>query len=68
METKDIIDRLGGPSKVASMLGITVAAVSGWRGNIPPLRILQLSDLTGIPVSEFRKGRLAANQSSRGAA
>lgn len=53
MDQKDIIKRLGGASKVASMLGISTAAVSGWRGKIPPLRVIQLSQITGMPISEF---------------
>lgn len=36
----EIIDALGGTSKVAKMRGITDSAVTQWRGNgIPPLQM-----------------------------
>lgn len=38
---------------MARLLGITVAAVSAWQGIVPPRRILQLSAITGRPVSDF---------------
>ena len=54
MNQTNIIESRGGPSRIAKVLGITVAAVSAWHGVIPPRRALQLGAITGRPVSELR--------------
>ena len=38
MDSKTIIDRLGGPSEVARICGVTPQAVSQWYGKKPPLK------------------------------
>lgn len=53
MNAKYWIDRLGGPSQIAKMLGIRAAAVSQWE-KIPAKQAIRLSSLLGIPVSELR--------------
>jgi DNA-binding transcriptional regulator YdaS (Cro superfamily) len=53
MNQTNIIESLGGPTRVAKLLGITVAAVSAWRGIIPPRRAIQLAAITGRSVSEL---------------
>jgi DNA-binding transcriptional regulator YdaS (Cro superfamily) len=53
MNAKYWIDRLGGPSQIAKMLGIRAAAVSQWE-QIPAKQAIRLSSLLGIPVSELR--------------
>lgn len=44
---KVIIQRVGSVSALARALGISVAAVSGWR-EVPPDRVLQVEELTGV--------------------
>lgn len=44
---KVIIQRAGSVSALARALGISVAAVSGWR-EVPPDRVLQVEELTGV--------------------
>ncbi len=47
------ISRLGGARKVAPLLGITRQAVGQWR-RCPPLRVLDVERLTGVPRHELR--------------
>ena len=53
MDTKHWIDKLGGPTQVARMLGIKTAAVSQWE-KIPPKQAIRLASLVNVPVSELR--------------
>ena len=43
----------GGPAKLGRELGISGAAVSQW-DQVPPLRVLDVEQLTGIPRHRLR--------------
>jgi len=45
-EIRRIVRELGGPTKIAKSLGVTVAAVSKWE-RIPPARARKLAELSG---------------------
>ncbi|WP_336606339.1 transcriptional regulator [Calidifontimicrobium sp. SYSU G02091] len=47
----DVITRLGGPSKVARMLGIKPPSVIGWGGRVPPDRCPAIERATGGEVT-----------------
>ena len=51
-----VIERGGGVTALARGLGISASSVCGWRdsGRIPERRVVGVSRLTGIPVSELR--------------
>ncbi len=53
MEVREIIKKAGGPSRLAKQLGITHTAVIRWK-KIPPIRVITLEKLTGIPREELR--------------
>jgi DNA-binding transcriptional regulator YdaS (Cro superfamily) len=56
MNIHDVVAYFGGSKiAVARALGVTKAAVSDWGGEIPPLRQLQIEELT--------KGQLKADRS-----
>lgn len=50
----EAIDAYGGDSAVAKVAGITAWAVSKWRKNLPPDRVLWLSELTGWTYTPHR--------------
>ena len=47
------IDAAGGPGALAGPLGITPQAVSQW-DEVPPLRVLAVERISGIPKEELR--------------
>lgn len=51
--TDRVIEKAGGPAVLAKLFAITSQAVSQWE-QVPPLRVLELSRLTGIPPHEIR--------------
>jgi DNA-binding transcriptional regulator YdaS (Cro superfamily) len=55
MDIDTIIERAGGVSKLAAILGISHPTVSGWKqdGYVPGARVRQISDLLGIPFCEM---------------
>lgn len=54
MNIRTIIDRAGGPAKVARLLGLkSHTAVLKWK-KIPDHRIVPLEEATGIPREELR--------------
>lgn len=52
-ETDRVIEKAGGPAKLAALLGVTSQAVSQW-DQVPPLRVLEVSRFLGIPPHEIR--------------
>lgn len=53
----DIIDRLGGPTKAATALGISnPSVVLNWkaRNSIPAHHVIAVEKLTGIPRADLR--------------
>jgi transcriptional repressor of cell division inhibition gene dicB len=53
MKTETAIQHAGGVKALATLLGVTVSAISQWEGDVPPARQLQLQKLT--------KGKLKAD-------
>jgi hypothetical protein len=51
-----ILDRLGGPPEAARKLSAARTTVLGWRkaNAIPAARLLDVHDLTGLPIEELR--------------
>ncbi|HWW46281.1 MAG TPA: YdaS family helix-turn-helix protein [Xanthobacteraceae bacterium] len=47
------IAAVGTGNELASRLGVTPQAISGWR-RVPPTRVLAVSEITGIPPHELR--------------
>lgn len=52
-DLRSIIQKAGGPVKVAAALGITSSAVSQWK-RVPPERVLAMEAATGVPRYELR--------------
>ena len=50
---KRAIEKAGTGDKLASELGITPQALSQW-DRVPPLRVLEVERLTGVPRHELR--------------
>jgi DNA-binding transcriptional regulator YdaS (Cro superfamily) len=50
---KRALDAAGGPSALGRELGISSAAVSQWE-QVPPLRVLDVERITGVPRHELR--------------
>lgn len=50
------IEKAGGQSEVARLLGIAQQSVSEWvaRGVVPPKRVLEIERLTGVPRHRLR--------------
>lgn len=51
------IDRIGGPTRTANRLGVSSASIHVWikQERVPNFdKAKQLSDLSGMPVSELR--------------
>jgi DNA-binding transcriptional regulator YdaS (Cro superfamily) len=48
---QNVITSLGGPSKVARMLGIKPPSVTGWRNRVPPDRCPAIEKATGGAVT-----------------
>jgi DNA-binding transcriptional regulator YdaS (Cro superfamily) len=46
--------RIGGLRSLAELLGLSASAVSGWRGEIPLSRVLQVEAKTGVPRHVLR--------------
>ena len=57
MDRKEALERaikaVGGLAKLAEPLGITTQAVSQW-DEVPPLRVLAVERISGIPRHELR--------------
>ena len=45
MQKTIAIEKAGGVSRLADILGVTRSAVSQWRGDLPPLQAYRLRDL-----------------------
>lgn len=58
------ITAAGGPSKLAEPLGVTVQAVSQW-DEVPPLRVLAVERITGVPRHELRPDLYPAPSEAR---
>lgn len=52
-ELKRVLEVAGGPAALARALNIVPSAVTQWR-KIPPNRVPQISEITGIPRHELR--------------
>ncbi|MFC6790617.1 transcriptional regulator [Methylobacterium komagatae] len=50
---KIAIEKAGGHAKLGRALGISGAAISQWT-QCPPLRVLAVEELTGVPRHELR--------------
>lgn len=50
---KKAVEAAGGVHSLASALGIRPPSIYSWR-DIPPRRVLRISEITGIPASELR--------------
>ena len=53
MDTKDIVRAAGGPTRVAEVFGISVAAVSQW-DQVPAERVLEVARLSGLRPMDIR--------------
>ncbi|MBB3771554.1 DNA-binding transcriptional regulator YdaS (Cro superfamily) [Angulomicrobium tetraedrale] len=58
MENRDAslvsaIDRIGSAAKLATLVGVSPQALSQWR-RVPPLRVLDVERVTGVPRHELR--------------
>lgn len=51
--TQKAIRAVGKAAELASQLGIKPQAISGWK-RIPPLRVLDVERITGVPRHELR--------------
>ncbi|MCY1308546.1 DNA-binding transcriptional regulator Cro [compost metagenome] len=58
MKKSDVLAHFGGVSKVAEALGISPGAVSQWPEDLPPLRQLQLEELSGGKLKASKESRL----------
>jgi transcriptional repressor of cell division inhibition gene dicB len=47
MKKSDVVNFFGGVTKTAVALGLTKSAVSKWPDELPPLRALQVEEVTG---------------------
>lgn len=47
------VDRVGGQAKFARLVGVTAQAVSQW-DEVPPLRVLTVERVSGVPRHELR--------------
>ena len=47
------VDSVGGQAKFARLIGVTAQAVSQW-DEVPPLRVLMVERISGIPRHELR--------------
>lgn len=52
-ETDRVIEKAGGPAKLAALLGVTSQAVSQWE-RVPSERVHHLAQLLEIPPEEIR--------------
>ena len=50
---KQAIKNAGGATKLGQELGISHAAISQW-DQVPPLRVLEVERITGVPRHELR--------------
>ena len=50
---KRALENAGGPSALGRKLGISAAAVSQWE-QVPPLRVIDVERVTGVPRHELR--------------
>lgn len=50
---KRAIDVIGSKNDFAMRLGVSAQAISQWK-TVPPLRVLQVEQLTGVPRHELR--------------
>lgn len=62
-----VLDKVGGHAKLASMIGVTRAAVHQWRC-IPLDRVLEIEEATGVPREKLRPDVFAAPRPKRGKA
>lgn len=46
-------ERVGGQAELAKLIGVTAQAVSQWDA-VPPLRVLDVERVSGIPRHELR--------------
>jgi DNA-binding transcriptional regulator YdaS (Cro superfamily) len=55
MDIDMIIERVGGVSKLAALLGVSHPSVSAWKqdGYVPGSRVRQISKTLGIPFCEL---------------
>lgn len=46
-------ERVGGQAELAKLIGVTAQAVSQW-DEVPPLRVLEVERVSGVPRQELR--------------
>jgi len=46
-------ERVGGQAELAKLIGVTAQAVSQW-DEVPPLRVLEVERVSGVPRHELR--------------
>lgn len=46
-------ERVGGQAALAKLIGVTAQAISQW-DEVPPLRVLDVERVSGVPRSELR--------------
>lgn len=54
----------GGPTALARLLGITSQAIGQWE-RVPPLRVLAVEAVTGVPRHELRPDLYPSTESNR---
>lgn len=50
---KRAVENVGGQAKFARLIGVTAQAVSQW-DEVPPLRVLAVERVSGVPRHELR--------------
>jgi DNA-binding transcriptional regulator YdaS (Cro superfamily) len=51
---KKAIERAGSKRALAEKLGVKPQAVSQWKERVPPLQVLKIERVTGVPRHELR--------------